>query len=56
MIRHLVIRVERPLKAARGKTDDVADLVPAPDVEEDEEPAGEQIDESESEAAPAAVD
>ena len=56
VIRHLVIRVERPLKAARGKIDDAADLVPAADVEEDEEPMGEQIDESESDAAPAAVD
>ena len=56
VIRHLIVRVERPLKAARGKGDDIADLVPGPDVEEDEEPTGEQIDESESEAAPAAVD
>ena len=56
MIRHLVIRVDRPLKAVRGKGDDIGDLVPAPDVEDDEEPTGEQIDESESEAAPAAVD
>jgi small subunit ribosomal protein S6 len=56
VIRHLVIRVERPLKAARGKADDVGDLVPAPDIEDDEGPVGEQIDESESEAAPAAVD
>jgi small subunit ribosomal protein S6 len=56
VIRHLVIRVERPLKASRGKPEDVADLVPAPELDEDEESVGEQIDESESEAAPAAVD
>jgi small subunit ribosomal protein S6 len=56
VIRHLVIRVERPLKTARGKADDVGDLVPAPDIEDDEGLGGEHIDESESEAAPAAVD
>jgi small subunit ribosomal protein S6 len=56
VIRHLIVRVERPLRAARGKGDDLADLVPGPDVEEEDAPTGEQIDESESEAAPAAVD
>ncbi len=56
VIRHLAIRVERPLKAARGRPEDSVDFVPAPDVDEDEESAGEQIDESESDAAPAAVD
>ena len=56
VIRHLVIRVDRPLKAVRGKGDDMADLVPAPDVEDDDELDGEHIDESETEAAPAAVD
>jgi small subunit ribosomal protein S6 len=55
VIRHLVIRVEKPLKAARGRPDDVADLVPEPDLDDDESPV-EQIDESESDAAPAAVD
>ena len=56
VLRHLIVRVERPLKAARGKTDDLGDLVPAPDTEDYEVPSGSQIDESESEAAPAAVD
>jgi small subunit ribosomal protein S6 len=56
VLRHLVTRIERPLKAARGKAaDDVADITPVED-EEDELPIVEQIDESESEAAPAAVD
>jgi small subunit ribosomal protein S6 len=55
VLRHLVVRVDRPIRAARsGKGDDGTDLTPAPD--EDEEPEGEQIDESESEAAPAATD
>jgi len=55
VLRHLVVRVEIPVRAARsGKIDD-ADLVPAP-VEDEEEPEGEMIDESESEAAPAATD
>jgi small subunit ribosomal protein S6 len=56
VLRHLVVRVERPVRAARaGKGDDGAegDLAVAPD---EEEPEGERIDESESEAAPAATD
>lgn len=54
VLRHLVVRIDRPVRAARsGKTDD-GDLTPAPDVEE--EPDVERIDESESEAAPAATD
>jgi len=55
VLRHLVVRVDRPVRAARGKDDD-GDLSLAPDDEEDEEPQGERIDESESEAAPAAID
>ena len=55
VLRHLVVRVEIPVRAARsGKAED-AELVPAPP-EDEEEPEGEQIDESESEAAPAATD
>jgi small subunit ribosomal protein S6 len=55
VLRHLVVRVDRPVRAARsGKVDDV-DLTPAPP-EDEEEPEGERIDESESEAAPAAID
>jgi len=55
VLRHLVVRVDRPVRAARGKGDDV-DLVPAPGDEDEDEPQGERIDESESEAAPAATD
>jgi len=53
VLRHLVTRVERPVKAARPDATEEPDL--APD-EEDEESGGEVIDESESEAAPAATD
>jgi ribosomal protein S6 len=60
LLRHLVTRVERPSKAARGRDGgedvdlEVGDL-PSSEDEAIEEP-GEQIDESESEAAPAAID
>jgi small subunit ribosomal protein S6 len=60
LLRHLVTRVERPSKAGRGRDggEDV-DLedgdLPLSEDEANEEP-GEQIDESESEAAPAAID
>ena len=60
LLRHLVTRVERPSKAARGRDGgedvdlEVGDL-PSSEDEVIEEP-GEQIDESESEAAPAAID
>jgi small subunit ribosomal protein S6 len=57
VLRHLVTRVERPVRASRGReteseTESDED-VPPPSDEEDEE---ELIDESESEAAPAAID
>ena len=59
VLRHLVIRIERPLRASRkGDVIDAGDVetgVPPSD-EEEPEPDGEQIDESETEAAPAAVD
>ncbi len=50
LLRHLVTRVERP--AAR-RSENEAEAAP---LEEEEEPQGEFIDESESEAAPAAID
>lgn len=60
VLRHLVIRIERPVRSARkGETADAGegDQVVPPLVDEDEvEPDAERIDESESEAAPAAVD
>ncbi len=60
LLRHLVTRVERPSKAARGRDGgEDADLeegdLPSSEDEAIEE-SGEQIDESESEAAPAAID
>ena len=55
VLRHLVVRVDCPVRAARGKDED-DDLVPVPGDEDQDEPQGERIDESESEAAPAATD
>jgi small subunit ribosomal protein S6 len=61
VLRYLVTRAIKPVKARRdaaagGEIEDVdADLPPVEDEEEDED-AGERIDESESEAAPAAID
>jgi small subunit ribosomal protein S6 len=57
VIRHLVTHVERPTAARRSAavaSEDEVDVAPP----EEEEPAeeGERIDESESEAAPAAID
>jgi small subunit ribosomal protein S6 len=62
VMRHLVTRVERP--AARRQSAEAGDDVdldeelagPPPEVDEDEIPDTEFIDESESEAAPAAAD
>jgi small subunit ribosomal protein S6 len=59
VLRHLVIRQERPSKALRGAEDaDGADesLPPSDDDAIDEDDGTERIDESESEAAPAAID
>ena len=62
VLRHLVTRVERPVKAARrdGAGDDEVveddtDLPSAEDLEDDFDDT-ERIDESESEAAPAAIE
>jgi small subunit ribosomal protein S6 len=59
VLRHLVTRVERPVRAPRR--DDTAGEATEeevlPSAEDEEEPeTGERIDESESEAAPAAID
>jgi small subunit ribosomal protein S6 len=61
VLRHLVTRVERPVKPARrdgaegvDEGEDEAAIPPAED--EVEEETGERIDESESEAAPAAIE
>jgi small subunit ribosomal protein S6 len=60
LLRHLVTRVERPVRSPRrdGTTGDQADDADLPSAQdEDEEDDGtERIDESESEAAPAAID
>jgi small subunit ribosomal protein S6 len=62
VLRHLVTRVERPLKAARrdgedGEETEEGDELPSGlDEDEDLDDRGELIDESESEAAPAAID
>jgi small subunit ribosomal protein S6 len=59
VLRHLVTRVERPARPARPGEDeegvDEGDL-PVGEDEEDEDDGRERIDESESEAAPAAID
>src|SRR6266508_714208 len=60
VLRHLITRVERPVKTTRrdgeeGEGADDGDRLPDLDEEEMEE-RGELIDESESEAAPAAID
>jgi small subunit ribosomal protein S6 len=59
VLRYLVTRTNRPVRARRdtaaGEGDEAeADLPPAED--EEDEDTGERIDESESEAAPAAID
>jgi small subunit ribosomal protein S6 len=62
VLRHLVTRVERPIKASRrdGEDGDISedgdDLPSGLDEEDDLDDRGELIDESESEAAPAAID
>jgi small subunit ribosomal protein S6 len=60
VLRHLVTRVERPIKASRrdgeeGESPDDTELPSGLD-EEDDEDRAEFIDESETEAAPAAID
>ena len=59
LLRHLVTRVERPVRAARrdGSGEDGTEFAPPPPVDEiEEEEDAELIDESESEAAPAAIE
>jgi small subunit ribosomal protein S6 len=60
VLRHLVTRVDRPAKALAGDGSELDDIdgedLPSGLDEEDEEIPGEFIDESESEAAPAAID
>jgi small subunit ribosomal protein S6 len=58
VIRHLVVRQERPARALRAGSDGDSDetLLPSGEDEIDEDDGTERIDESESEAAPAAID
>ena len=62
VLRHLVTRVDRPARAARPGDEDIdglgdeADLPSATDADDEVDEDHERIDESESEAAPAAID
>jgi small subunit ribosomal protein S6 len=58
VLRHLVTRDERPVKASRtGGEADELDETDLPEIDDEEEDdVSERIDESESEAAPAAID
>jgi small subunit ribosomal protein S6 len=58
VLRHLVVRQERPARALRGAAASDGDEAPLPSAEDelDEDDGTERIDESESEAAPAAID
>ena len=59
VLRHLVVRQERPTKASRGDDAEGGDDLELPSVDddvEDDHDGTERIDESESEAAPAAID
>jgi small subunit ribosomal protein S6 len=58
VLRHLVTRVERPVRTARrdGAEEGEGEETLPPGQDEEEEEVGERIDESESEAAPAAID
>ena len=59
ILRHLVVRQERPARAMRDAGADVdGDETPLPSAEDEEEEddGSERIDELESEAAPAAID
>lgn len=54
VMRHLVTHIERPATTRRSESGD--DAIPAPPPDDEPAPEGEFIDESESEAAPAAID
>jgi small subunit ribosomal protein S6 len=61
VIRHLVTRIERPVRAARPGAEGEDDGIEGPDLpsadeDEDDFDDTERIDESETEAAPAAID
>ena len=56
LLRHLVVRQDRPARAMRDAGDADESPLPSAEDEEEEDDGRERIDESESEAAPAAID
>ena len=56
ILRHLVVRQERPARAMRDAASVDEAPLPSAEDEEEEDDGRERIDESESEAAPAAID
>jgi len=56
VLRHLVVRQERPARAMRDAASGDETPLPSAEDEEEEDDGRERIDESESEAAPAAID
>jgi small subunit ribosomal protein S6 len=59
VLRHLVTRVERPVRASKGRDGEVdsdLDVVAPPSDDDEPEDDVEMIDESETEEAPAAID
>jgi small subunit ribosomal protein S6 len=56
VLRHLVVRQERPARALRGAASEEERPLPSAEDEVEEDDGRERIDESESEAAPAATD
>jgi small subunit ribosomal protein S6 len=56
VLRHLVTRIERPVKSAKSDEGDGSDLSAPEEELEDEAPSGERIDEADSFEAPAAID
>jgi small subunit ribosomal protein S6 len=56
VLRHLIVRQERPARAMRDSATGDEALLPSAEDDEEEDDGRERIDESESEAAPAAID
>jgi small subunit ribosomal protein S6 len=56
VLRHLIVRQERPARAMRDAASGDEAPLPSAEDEEEEDDGRERIDESESEAAPAAID
>lgn len=56
ILRHLTVRQERPAKALRGASPDEERPLPSAEDEVEDDDGTERIDESETEAAPAATD